>query len=131
MIPKILAGEKTIESRWLSRRSAPWGTVQAGETIYFKNSGEKVSLKAKIKNVLVFDNLDPFRVAEILKKYSVPDGIQKENLASFYQRFKDKKYCLLIFLTDARPVTPFRIDKKGYGSLTAWVSCPKVAALIC
>lgn len=39
LIPKILSGEKTIESRWYRTRRAPWGGIRAGDTVYFKDSG--------------------------------------------------------------------------------------------
>ena len=45
-LPKILSGEKTIESRWLKNKSVPWGRVCIGDTIYFKNTGEPVTAKA-------------------------------------------------------------------------------------
>ena len=54
---KILSGEKKIESRWYSNRSAPWGKIKAGETVYFKDSGEPVSIKAEVVKVLEFSDL--------------------------------------------------------------------------
>jgi hypothetical protein len=36
---KVVAGEKTIESRWLKNKSTPWLKVFAGDEIYFKTSG--------------------------------------------------------------------------------------------
>lgn len=40
LIPKILSGEKTIESRWYQTRRAPWNGIAAGDVVYFKDSGE-------------------------------------------------------------------------------------------
>ena len=54
---KILSGQKTIESRWYASRRAPWNRIRAGETVYFKNSGEPVTIKADVEKVLQFDNL--------------------------------------------------------------------------
>ena len=48
LIPKILSGVKTVESRWYKNKVCPWNKVFAGDTLYFKNSGEKVSVRAHI-----------------------------------------------------------------------------------
>lgn len=68
MIPKILTGEKTIESRWYQTKRAPWGKIAAGETVYFKNSGEPVTAKATVAKVLQFKSLNPEKIKEILEK---------------------------------------------------------------
>lgn len=58
LIPKIISGEKTIESRWYKNRIAPWDRISEGDTVYFKDSGEPVSAVATVSKVLQFDNLD-------------------------------------------------------------------------
>ena len=42
LIPKILSGSKTIESRWYKTKRTPWDKIAKGDTVYFKNSGEQV-----------------------------------------------------------------------------------------
>jgi hypothetical protein len=39
LLPKLLNGEKTIETRWYLHKFAPWNQVKANDTIYFKDSG--------------------------------------------------------------------------------------------
>ena len=72
LLPKILNGQKTIESRWYQTRRAPWNKVSAGDLIYFKNSGEKIIACAKVNKVLQFENLDREKVNDILDKYLLP-----------------------------------------------------------
>jgi len=124
LLPKILSGKKTIESRWYKNRSAPWGTVKAGDTVYFKNSGEKINVKAEVIKVLQFDNLDQKKVKNILEKYGKDDGI--ENIGEYFELFKEKKYCLLIFLDHPRRIGPLEVSKKGYGAMAAWMSDIKI-----
>ena len=119
---KILSGQKKIESRWYKAKVAPWNKIKVGETVYFKDSGEPVSIKAKVKKVLQFSSLTPEKVAEILKTYGEEDGIESENIPEYYERFKDKKYCLLIFLENPQRIEPFEINKKGFGMMSAWIS---------
>jgi len=121
LIPKIKNGTKIIESRWYFNRSAPWGKIKPNETIYFKNSGEPVTLSAKVDKVLMFENLSPTKVMELLEKYGKEDGIEEKDIPIFYERFKDKKYCLLIHLKEVQEVEPFNIDKTGFGSMSAWM----------
>ncbi|TRZ55516.1 hypothetical protein D4Q76_00300 [archaeon] len=44
---KILSGKKKIESRWHNSKRAPFGRIIAGETVYFKDSREPVSICTK------------------------------------------------------------------------------------
>ena len=120
---KILTGQKKIESRWYESKAAPWGRVHDGDTIYFKNSGEPVTIKAEVEGVLQFDDLNPKKVAGILAKYGDLDGISKQDIPSYYKLFKDKNYCILIYLKNPTKVEPFQIDKAGYGMMSAWMCC--------
>lgn len=121
---KILTSEKTIESRWYKIKSRPWGQIAPGETIYFKNVGEPVAIKATTDLVLQFENLTSAKVKEILGKYGKEDGlgISPADFEKYYQMFKDKKYCLIIFLKDPQKVEPFKINKSGFGAMTAWIT---------
>lgn len=121
---KILSGEKKIESRWYKSKRAPWDKIKADETIYFKDSGEPVTMKAEVEKLLQFSDLTPDKVKEILEKYGKEIGI--ENTAEAFERYKNKKYCLLIFLKNPRKVEPFRISKKGFGMMSAWISVERI-----
>lgn len=118
---KILSGKKKIESRWYLNKCVPWDKIKVGERIYFKDSGEPVSIVATVEKVLQFSLLTPIKVDEILKTYGDDDGIESIDISSFYARFKDKKYCLLIFLKNPQRIEPFEIDKRGFGAMAAWI----------
>jgi len=120
---KILTGEKTIESRWYKNRYRPWNHINAGDDIYFKDSGEPVTVKANVHKVFQFENLNPQKVREILLKYAKDDGlgIESGQIEKFYEMFKNKRFCLIIFLKGAKKIKPFNIDKSGFGSQAAWL----------
>lgn len=126
LIDKIAAGEKKIESRWYTTKRAPWNTIAAGDIVYFKNSAEPVALQATVKKVLAFSNLTSQKVKGILRKYAKAGGISPADELKFFKLFKDKKYCLLIFLSDVKKVKPFNIDKRGFGAMTAWITTPSI-----
>ena len=122
LLPKILSGAKSIESRWYINKSAPWGKIVAGDMVYFKNSGHPVTVKAKVFKVLQFSALTPQRVGDLLRKYGQKDGLLPSQIPQFHQLFKNKRYCLLIFLKNPRPIPPFNISKSGFGAMSAWIS---------
>lgn len=117
---KIFSGEKKIESRWYKFKYAPWDRIKSGEVVYFKNSGEPITIKTKADKVLQFSDLTPEKVREILNKYAKELGIDKT--PEFFAMFKNKKYCILIFLKNIQKVKPFEIDKTGFGLMSAWIS---------
>jgi len=126
LLPKILTGEKTIESRWYKNRCSPWDKIRGGEIVYFKNSGESVTVKAEVSKVLQFSDLNQKKVREILDKYGGKDGLGMEETGKYYKIFKDKNYCLLVFLKNPRKIKPFGIDKKGFGLMSSWIAVDNI-----
>lgn len=123
---KILSGAKTIESRWYKSKYAPWDKIKQGETVYFKDSGMPVTIKAEVDKVLQFSGLTPEKVKELLDEYGAEDGISVEDIPKFIELFKDKNYCMLIFLKNPQKIEPFNISKKGFGLMSAWISVEDV-----
>lgn len=123
---KILKKEKKIESRWYKFKHAPWDKIKVGETIYFKDSGESVSAKAEVGKVMQIDGLTPKKVKELLERYGDEAGLEKKSIPDFWERFKDKKYCLLVFLKNPVKIKPFQISKKGFGNMCAWISVDNI-----
>ena len=128
-LEKIARGEKTIESRWYQTKRIPWGRVAAGDVIYFKNSGNPIVFTATVAKVLQFADINPQKVKAILAKYGKQDGIKRAEFPKFYRLFKNKRYCILIFLRTLERVTPFHIDKTGFGAMSAWVSIEDIRSI--
>lgn len=124
---KILSGEKKIESRWYKSRYAPWDRIEAGDTVYFKDSGDPVTIRAKVWKVIQFSGLKPKKVREILDKYGKADGLWTDDIPRFFDMFKHKNYCILIFLKDPQKLEqPFEIDKTGFGAMCSWMTVDDV-----
>ncbi|MEK7542940.1 MAG: hypothetical protein AAB503_01370 [Patescibacteria group bacterium] len=126
---KILNGRKKIESRWYSVKCKPWDRIREGETVYFKDSGEPVRIKAEVSKIMQFANLTKGKVKEILDEYSKDDGIEQEKIPEFFERFKDKKYCMLIFLKNPQEIKPFNINKTGFGAMSAWITIDDISKI--
>lgn len=124
LIDKILSGSKKIESRWYSCRYAPWDKIKANETVYFKDSGSPVSVKAEVEKVIQFSGLTPEKVKDILNKYG--SKISINNISESFERLKSKKYCILVFLKNTQKIVPFKINKTGFGLMSAWICVENV-----
>ena len=119
LIPKIINGTKTIESRWYVNKIKPWNSIKVGERVFFKNSGEPITVSTVVSKVLQFENLDETQFRNIMEEYG--DGIQviEREYDEYYQ---SKNYCILVFLKDVKQLEkPFNISKKGFGSACAWM----------
>lgn len=120
-IDKILSRKKVIESRWYKTRRPPWGKIHKGDIIFFKYSGEQVIAKARVSRVVQLDNLSNKDIQQVIDKYCKRLGIPKDILPRFVRMHRDKKYGILIFLEGSQKIKPFQINKKGYGSMSAWI----------
>lgn len=129
LLSKILSGQKTIESRWYKARKSPWDRIKAGETVYFKDSGSPVTVKARVFKVLQFEGLIPPTVGKLIDQYGGAIGIDLGDRDNFKKSLADKKYCLLIFLNHVESLAPFEIDKKGYGLQSAWLMTESIERL--
>jgi ASC-1-like (ASCH) protein len=116
-LEKIGSGEKTIESRWSINKISPYKKVSVGEIIYFKESGRPVTKKAKVAKVLYFEALNFKKIKFILEEYGSDICISEEDS----KNLTNKRYCSLFFLDDVQEVTPFSIDKTGFGLMSAWL----------
>jgi ASC-1-like (ASCH) protein len=126
---KIVNGKKTIESRWYSTKHSPWDSVRRGDVVYFKNAGEPVSARADISDVVQFEVKNPKEVKNILERYGRRDGMSPKEITQFVTMFKDKKYCILMFLENAVTVHPFDVDKRGFGAMAAWMTMSNIARI--
>lgn len=117
MLQKILSGEKTIESRWYVHKKVPYNCIKKGENIYFKESGEPVSVKAVVEKALFFDNLNDAKIMGILKVFGTGIGVS----TSYAEKLKGKRFCTLVFINNVESINPFNINKKGYGLMAAWI----------
>ena len=124
LIPKILSGEKSIESRWYQTKRAPWDRISVGDTVFFKNAGEPVVAKATVSGVMQFEIRDIDDAKRLVKKYGKEICLVNLNPATWG---KSVRYCILLRLREAKAIgSPFQIDKKGFGSGAAWITVQNI-----
>jgi len=52
-----------------------------------------------------------------------------EDVPRYLDLFKNKKYCILIYLKNPEKVEPFEINKAGFGAMSAWITIPSVDSI--
>ena len=112
----ILAGEKSIESRFSQKKSPPYGVISTGDLVYIKPTGKEIIGQFRVKKVIFFDGLTPEDILEIEERFG------KKILAdkTYWQSKSNSTYVTLIFIGDSsRFITsPVKIPKKD---LRGWV----------
>ena len=127
LIPQILNGTKKIESRWSKYKIAPWDKIHPKDIIYFKNSGGPILAKAKVSKVIQFQDLNKEKIKYIIDKYGRKGNIALKNTNPDSEGYKNKNYCVLIFLKDSQKIEPFKIDKTGFGTGAAWMCAEDIS----
>jgi hypothetical protein len=56
-------------------------------------------------------------------------GIEEPDIPKFYELFKHKRYCILIFLKHGKRTQPFEISKQGFGVMASWICVENVAEI--
>src|SRR5579864_5963670 len=93
----ILAGQKTIESRFSLNRVLPYGVVKAGDIVVMKESGGKVLGEFCVAHVNFYSNLTTQTALELMQKFKtqlcLDDG--------FIQRKKESRFATLMYVANA------------------------------
>lgn len=127
LIDKILSGEKTIESRRYKSRIAPWNKIKEWDTVFFKNSWESVTAKAKVKKVLQYENSQVNYTDEILRKYWWKWWIYFSTTKLETKKWvENKKYIILVFLVNPTKIEPFDINKSWFWISCAWITLTNI-----
>ncbi len=126
LLDKIISGEKTIESRWYKSKKTPYNNIKSEDRVYFKESGEPVTVRSKVENALFFESLSKKKIISILEKYGKEICIP----VSYSKNLTGKNFCILVFLKDVEKVKPFSIGKKGYGMMAAWITLSSISNVI-
>jgi adenylate kinase family enzyme len=113
----VLAGTKTVDSRFSKNRIAPYEYVEPGDIILIKQAGGPVTAVCSVERAWFYE-IDN----EIFKK--IKDQFGRLICASeeFWRSRRERSYATLILLKDVRPVTPFEIEKKDR---RGWVTLKK------
>lgn len=129
LLPKILSGEKIVESRWYKNRHAPWGRINPGDTLYFKDSGKPVTVKSNVTKVEQIEIQNNSQALIIMQKYALADLGTTKLSSDIRNYITDKKYAIFVHFNRAKKIDPFEIDKSGFGMQSAWICVEDVVRI--
>ncbi len=111
---EILAGRKTVESRFMKTERAPFGKIATGDRLFFKASSGPVRATGRAGKVMDFENLTPKRIERFNRTYN--DRIVGSE--EYWAEKSGSKCGVLVWLEEVKAIEPVRIDKKDW---RAWV----------
>lgn len=123
LIPKILSGEKSIESRWYQTRRTPWDKIFVGDRVFFKHSGRPVVAQASVSNVWQLEINSLSDAETIVKQFGSRIALVNPDVSTWE---KLPRFCVLIQLINPITTAPFQIDKRGFGAGAAWITCKDI-----
>lgn len=116
ILSELLAGRKTVESRFSTNKVGPFGKIQAGDIILVKKSGGPVVGAFLAGTITSFSNLTPSKMRAIRSEYSTRLGLPEKS--KFWSEKLDAKYGTLISIKKFKQLSPYPIEKKDR---TGWV----------
>lgn len=117
---KLLKGEKTIESRWMKHRIAPYGRVNTGDIVYVKKSGGLV-VASFVVGWVKEGQVKPLTAFGAAAFAYANQGAICINDTFIRTQLDSKNFAVFVEVTDLKPLTPFPLEKAG---MAGWVVLP-------
>jgi len=110
----IVAGRKTIESRFARARHNFFGQVRPGDKLFLKVSSGPVCAVATVAAVKYFENLTPQQIADIKRRYN-------QYILADQQYWQSKANCRFGFLARLEDVELIELRQISKKDWRAWV----------
>lgn len=120
-ITQILAGKKTIETRFSQKKIAPFGVVGRGDLVYIKPPGKDIIGRFRVKKVISIEGVDKEDFLEIQSKYGSLVSLGEQTLdKQFFSSRSGANYCTIIFIGNIEQfiTSPIKIEKSD---LRGWM----------
>jgi len=116
---KILSGVKTMIIRGAAGRKMPYGRVDQGDALFLIENDGSGLVKAR---VAVSSVMNSEKMTKDESISLVEENQEKLQLTGTqYKRWAGKRYLVLIYITDAEELIPFRVDKSDYSNMDDWL----------
>ena len=115
----LVDGKKSMIIRGAAGRKMPYGRVEKNDVLYFINNNAEGAVRARA-DVLSVLNSDKMTKDE--SRALVDEHQEKLKLTTQqYERWSGKRYLVLVEVGNVREITPFAVDKSGYGNMDDWL----------
>ncbi|UYV12161.1 MAG: ASCH domain-containing protein [Phycisphaera sp.] len=112
----LLAGTKTIESRFSRDKRPPFGRIAKGADVYFRVAGGGYAVRASVGRVQSWENLTPQRVGEIEAEHR--DQIGGDD--AYWDAARNARCATLVHLERCEPVSQGPTLDRQRGDRRAW-----------
>ena len=129
LLPLIEKGIKICEARWYKARFAPWNKIKAGDILYFKDSGDPVTLKSTVTKVFQYEVNNNGKALEIMNRHIIADTGTTNLSENIRDYILNKKYAIFVYFGNVKKIKPFSIDKTGYGAQCAWITVDDIESI--
>lgn len=117
---EIIAGRKTVETRFSLKRISPFGEISSGDIVYIKPPGKPILGQFLVKKVILFENLNKDDW-DLIKNY-YGEKLSLGSIEVDQKYFKEKaeaKYGTVIFIDQVEqfitePITYKKNDKRAW-----------------
>lgn len=116
VIDALLAGEKTIESRFSRDKRPPFGRIKKGHRVFFRAAGGSYAACARVARVQCLEGLTPQHVAEIEVEHR--DHIGGDD--AYWASVRDARCVTLVHLTGCEAVSDGPSLDRQRGDRRAW-----------
>lgn len=113
-LDKILAGEKTIESRFSQNKVPPYQKISSGDILFLKETAGLVKAIVQVQGAEFVGPMNPGEAEVVIDQYSKELCIETD----FRAVKKDSRYATLMYIGNMILVNPFQLDKSDRRS---WV----------
>lgn len=126
-LDRLLSGEKTMIIRGATGRKLPHGRVHTGEVLWFiENSGDGlVRCRATVKRVLNSEKLNEQESHQLISDHQGMLCLSPNQI----KRWGGKRYLVLIEVENVQAVTPFTVDRSGYGNMDDWLPTEDIESI--
>ena len=114
----ILAGRKTVESRFYQTNQKWLSQVSPGDKLFLKVTSGPVIATATIDKVQIFNDLTPGKITELKNQFN--DKILGDD--QYWNQKQNSRFGILIKLKDVQSISPIFIKKFDW---RAWVVLSK------
>lgn len=112
----LLAGTKTIESRFSRDKRPPFGRIAKGADIYFRVAGGGYAVRASAKRVQCLEGLTPSRVVQIEAEHRAHIGGDD----AYWEAARSARCATLVHLGRCEPVNEGPTLDRQRGDRRAW-----------
>lgn len=113
----LIAGEKTMESRFSINRIAPFQKVKQGDIVYIKKSGGMVCGYFIVGKSQYVSMPSRTKLVELKNKFS--KSICSDSVENFWESKQNAQFISLLSIKLIHTINPLEIDKRDR---TAWVT---------